>query len=159
MNEGGIHRVFGATVSAFFFNITNPEVLSACLWGIQLWYTSFQGWTLRSVGSPGKRQKYICGFRVPLGAPVRQTKSSRSELSKFACELLPRELSELGKLSYLTMLSASFAAGVSLGTLWAGASRGTRKLQRFLSLPGRTDSTRIVKHWKDVSPDAPKKHA
>ena len=71
----------------------------------------------------------------------------------------PRQLSELGKLSYLTVVSASFAAGVSLGTLWAGASRGTRKQQRFLSLPGRTDSTRIVKHWKDVSPDAPKKHA
>ena len=71
----------------------------------------------------------------------------------------PRQLFELGKLTYLTVVSASFAAGVSLGTLWAGASRGTRKQQRFLSLPGRTDSTRIVKHWKDVSPDAPKKHA
>ncbi len=36
MSESGIHRLLGVTVSAFFFNITNPEVLSACLWGIQL---------------------------------------------------------------------------------------------------------------------------
>ena len=95
---------------------------------------------------PVKDRNTFCGFRVPLNAPASKTDT-------------PRELFEPWKLSHLTVVSASFAAGVSLGTLWAGASRGTRKQQRFLSLPGRTDSTRIVKHWKDASPDAPKKHA
>ena len=88
---------------------------------------------------PVKDRNTFCGFRVPLNAPASKTDT-------------PRELFELDRHSCLTVVSASFAAGVSLGTLRAGASRGTRKLQRFLSLPGRTDTTRWFNTEKTRNP-------